>query len=178
MDTLIAPAELLPQTGFRVWGIDPSSKRLAVAVVEGDGSFAATNVRLAENPNREARFADAHAAQVDYLKQLPTPALVFIEEPFVPRDRRQVPTHLLMYGVTLAALGEVLMGVPVTELTASQWKAQAMGKGNGFAKPAQYLEWAQSIGYEGRVEDEAAALGVAIGGAHLYLSQERSRTAA
>lgn len=176
--TLIPPADLLPQVSFRVWGIDPSSKRIALATVEGDGSFAVDNVRLTENDDRVLRFADGYAEQVEFFKRFPAPAMVFLEEPFVPRDRRQIPTHLLMYGVTLAALGDVLGSVPVLEMTASQWKARAMGQGNGHAPKEAILAWAQSVGYGGRIQDEADALGIAIGGAQLYLSQERSRAAA
>lgn len=180
METLLSATDLLPQTGFRIWGIDPSSKRIALAVVEGDGTFTVDSERLPDGHGcREIRFADSYAAQVEFFKRHPRPTLVFIEEPFVPRDHRQVPTHLLMYGVTLAALGEALsVEVPVVELTASQWKAQALGKGNGFAKKPQIVAWAQSLGYAGVIEDEADALGVAIGGAHLHLSQQRVATAA
>lgn len=184
METLLAPVDLLPQTGFRVWGIDPSSKRIALAVVEGDGSFAVSSRPLPSGEGwREMRFADSYAEQVDLFKAAfadGRPSIIFIEEPFVPRDRRQVPTHLLMYGVTLAALGEVIAAsqTPLVELTASQWKARALGQGNGHAPKEAVLRWAQQIGYEGRVQDEADAIGIAIGGAHLQLAQERTRAAA
>jgi Holliday junction resolvasome RuvABC endonuclease subunit len=173
-ETLLAPRDLLPTVEFPIWGIDPSSKRIAAAIILPDGTLAWDNVKLPEPPDRTTRFAEAYAIQVEFFRSIPfEPALVFIEEPFMPRDRREAPTHLLMYGVTLAALGEVLGAIPLTELTASQWKARAMGQGNGHAKKPAIMAWAQNIGYHGRMEDEADAIGVAYGGAALYQSQKQ-----
>lgn len=159
--------DLLPRVTAPVLGIDPSSKRIAAAVLGPDCELHWGTVSLPQQAARAPRFAEAFSAQVGFFSRWPRPARVFLEEPFLPRDRREVPTHLLMYGVTLAALGSVWPDVPVTEIATNVWKSRALGQGHGHCKPPEYLRWAESVGYTGRIEDEAAAIGVAVGGAVL-----------
>lgn len=162
--------DLLPRVTVPVLGIDPSSKRIAAALLSPDGELRWSTISLPQQSARAPRFAEALEMQVAFFRdqfEIPWNGRIFLEEPFLPRDRREVPTHLLMYGVTLAALGTVWPEVPVTEIATNVWKSRALGQGHGHCKPPEYVRWAESVGYTGRIEDEAAAIGIAVGGAIL-----------
>jgi hypothetical protein len=159
--------DLLPRVSAPVIGIDPSSKRIALAQLSPEAELKWSTVSLPQQSARAPRFAEAFNLQVEFFERWPAPFVVFLEEPFVPRDRREVPTHLLMYGVTLAAIGAAWGDVRLVEVQPNVWKSRAMGQGHGHCKPHEYVRWAESVGYTGRIEDEAAAIGVAVGGAIL-----------
>lgn len=152
-----------------VWGLDPSSKRVAVACVQRGLEWVET-VSLPKGWDDVRRFGEAHEVLVPFLRGLPVrPGVVFVEEPFLPRDHRQQPTHVWMFGVVLAALTAALGPEPKFRLIgASTWKAKALGAGHGRAKKPEVMEWARNVaGYAGSIEDEADAIGVATGGAVL-----------
>lgn len=164
--------------GRTVWGIDPSSKRVALAVLE-PGSPPALSwgvVSLGQPDHRAWKFNVGHGEQLEFFGEWADrayPDVVYLEEPFLPRDRREAPTHLLMYGVTLAALGFALGStVPVREIGASSWKARAMGQGYGHAKKPEIMRWAHAAGYTGSIEDEADAVGIATAGAVLEAARQ------
>lgn len=159
--------DLIPRVSAPVIGIDPSSKRIALALLEPEAQLSWGTISLPQCSSRPRKFSEAFTVQCEFFARFERPALIFLEEPFLPRDRREVPTHLLMYGVTVAALGAVFGEVPLREIGTNVWKSRAMGQGHGHAKPEEYFRWAQSIGYSGRIEDEAAAIGVVVGGAIL-----------
>lgn len=158
-----------------VWGIDPSSVRVAVATVApflppGTVQLGWETLSLPRREALHARFGEAYTALEPWFARLAgevPPSAVYIEEPFIPREKRKAGriAHVFMWGVTLAALGAVLPDVRVEPLSPSEWKAAALGAGRGHADKPEILRWAQSVGYSGVLEDEADALGVATAGA-------------
>lgn len=165
-----------------VWGIDPSTQRISVACVRHGFEWVYT-LSLPQPGQKHRRWAAAYEPLADWLSDLavdravplrdrwasPWPSHVFVEEPFMPTDRRQKPTSYYVLGVLWAALGAALPGhVRFEEINAPAWKKHAMGRGMGGANRDAYFDWARDVaGYEGTIEDEAAAIGIATGGAVL-----------
>lgn len=166
-----------------VWGVDPSSKYIAVAVLQpaepGDLNLKWGTIALSQSPHRAGRFSDALAQQLEFFDHIRSiaggydPDVIYIEEPFVPRDRREVPTHLLAYGVTLAALGRIVGQPRIVEIGPASWKAKSMGQGHGHAEKPEIMRWAQSIGYTGLIQDEADAIAIATAGAVFEAARAR-----
>jgi hypothetical protein len=160
----------LPDVAGPLWGIDASSKRIALAMLVPGPRLRWATLSLPQPRSQLLRFGGAYEEQLAFFamhRDMHGASVVYIEEPFMPRDRREVPTHLLAYGVTLAALGQVLGNRPLVEVGPSRWKAKAMGAGHGHAEKPDILRWAQSVGYTGQLEDEADAIGVCVAGAVL-----------
>lgn len=167
--------EALPECDGLVWGIDPSSKRVALAIIEpgnrmaGGAKLHVSTVTLSQIPWRASRFSEGFKRQVEHFKSWTdagfAPDAIYLEQPYVPRGRGGDFTHLFMYGVTLAALGEVVGNVDVTEIPPQTWKSKALGAGRGRAEKPEIMRWAQARGYAGRSQDEADAIGVACAGA-------------
>jgi Holliday junction resolvasome RuvABC endonuclease subunit len=164
----------LPDPQGTIWGIDPSSVRVSLAILSGGPKLDVTTVVFSQAiKSRSVRFGDALERQVDRFEEWCNggylPDVVYLEEPYIPRDRenRGEPTHLFMYGVTLAALGKVCDDVPLVEVPPQTWKAKALGQGHGRAEKPEIMRWAQRLGYEGRSQDEADAIGVCVAGAVL-----------
>lgn len=174
----LPPASLSLQDA--VWGIDPSSRRVSVAAVKNGLEWVET-LSLPKGWDECRKFSAAHEALVPWLGELgrEVPSHVFVEEPFLPRDHRQQPTHVWMFGVVLAALGSALpAGVKVRLIGAPSWKCRALGKGHGRAKKPEIMEWARSVAhYQGDLEDEADAVGVATAGAVLISGEPKQAAA-
>lgn len=155
-----------------MWGIDPSSVRVSLGILAGaDPKLEVRSVALSQVTSRTQRFEIAFARQVAFFQKaifdIGTPDVVYLEEPYVPKDRSGQPTHLYMYGVTLAALGQALGVVDTIEIPPQTWKSKALGAGRGRAEKPEIMRWAQSLGYAGRSQDEADAIGVCVAGAIL-----------
>lgn len=180
-DALPGLGEVLPPRSVElddfVWGIDPSTLRVACAVVrrglEGWDTLSLPKGDLVP------RLAGSHSVLARWFVELAErwpPAVVWIEEPFGHGRAKVHPNSERTFGVVLAALSfGVGRGTPVEFVSPSSWKAGAMGKGNGFATKDRVMSWARAGGYSGALEDEADAVGIATHGA---LLRERSRRAA
>lgn len=188
----LTPPRSLTGLSGPVWGCDPSSLRMSFAAVvppmrwlAGEAAGEAipgapvtvtwSTVSLPRKTELQSWwFALCYRAIVGEVAELAErwgrPDLVLVEEPFggggKPGDKKPRtvhPTSNRMLGVLLAGLGHVFgMTVDVQLISPMSWKALALGKGGGHAKPAVYLEWARTAaGYTGELEDEAAAIGIA-----------------
>jgi hypothetical protein len=151
------------QEGSCVWGVDCSSKRVAVAVdgapprtwVKSFTYYEETGLRLG------AIYAETVGLAREVARETGLPDLVVVEQP-----TGKTPAPVLMYatGVEIAALAT--LGVSVRLIAVMTWKQRAVG--HGHAKKPQIMEWARRRGYTGRLEDEADALGIAVGGRSLF----------
>lgn len=152
-------AEQLP-----VWGIDPSTVRMSVGILLPDGTARAETLSLPSGTDTH-RFSRAYEELYPFLSGLARvrpPRAVSVEQPFA-KGRNVPPVSQQMVGVLMAAVGAVLPATPIDLISPPSWKARALGKGHGMAKPPEYLAWAQQeLGYAGSLEDEAAALGIAV----------------
>jgi hypothetical protein len=181
----LTPPRSLTGLDGPVWGVDPSSLRMAFGALLPEYALAVppfeparvmrtaeptvvwSTVSLPRKLEGAWWFTLSYRAIVDRVDELRcawgVPALVLVEEPFASGQARVHPTSNRMLGVLLAALGHVLgQAVRVELVHSNTWKLLAMGKGNGHAKPPAYLEWArEQADYTGELEDEAAAIGIA-----------------
>lgn len=171
----------------------------------GEVAFVVDTLSLPQPEKNEAlRLALAQRELVPWMGQLLTlwkPELVVVETPFA--YGRMVPSESFhVIGILLAVLGTY--GVKVGRLNPGQWKKEALGAGAGGTKkpPAKcpaggghawprdgepgiacrkcgveygVLAWARAAGYEGRLWDEADAIGLATAGGVVL---ERRRRAA
>jgi hypothetical protein len=178
----LAPPHSLNLPGA-VWGMDPSTKRLSVAAVlpwdpAGEGNrLAIETFSYSQAGAMQHRLAAALRTLLhgitDLRRRTGDPVAIYLEEPFGGSDKpgpggkiiKPHPNSFYFLGVVLNALGHCFAEVPVTLLAPTTWKAKAIGQGHGFAKKPEIMAWAHSVGYEGNLEDEADALGVATAGA-------------
>lgn len=163
-----------------LWGIDPSTLRVSVAVRHGIGALPYTKslpgrAGYQDDVSREAWWhAEVLRELTAWLKDLArtqgAPAQVRLEEPFGGSDKpgrsgkiiKPRPSSHRAFGVVLAAIGLALPDVPVSFVGPTTWKARALGQGHGFAKKPEIMSWAcRTFGYIGGLEDEADALGIA-----------------
>jgi Holliday junction resolvasome RuvABC endonuclease subunit len=158
--------------------VDPSTRRISVGVIDGrDGMVISWDTQSLMQGLHHARLWKAVEALVPFftgLRNTAPPALVVVEQPFA--GGRHVPHESLhMLGVVLATLwGSLGMSAEVMMLSPTVWKSRALGKGRGFAKKPEIMQWArEACGYTGSLEDEADALGIATAGV-LALEQRRS----
>lgn len=160
------------------WGVDPSTLRVAIAVVSEDSqpqrhrssriaSFDDSKPvieRLPEIRWSTRQLAREMMATVD----VPHPGVIVMEKPAGFGDR---PNPELAYGAgaTLCGLVEAVkgMGVKVLLIEGSSWKKVACGRGD-IKKPKpssgeQYavVTWARTVGFTGHSWDEADAWGIA-----------------
>lgn len=136
----LPPASLTPENA--IWGIDPSTRRMSVAVLvpvaarERLGVTVVVDTLSLPQPekNEALRLAEAQAAMVPWLGGLLAtwrPEVVVVESPFA--HGRLVPVESFhVIGVLLAVLGT--FGVRVERLNPGQWKKAAMGAGAGGTK--------------------------------------------
>ncbi len=159
-------APLDAQGAPKVWGVDGSSKRVSIAM---DGlppmwrtkSFSRPPVGALEPHHLAIIYAETLELARGLAADVGLPELIVIEQPTGAH-----PSLPLVYavGCSIAALGA--LGVRMEFIPVSSWKSRSVG--HGFAKKPQILEWARRRGYTGRLEDEADALGIAVGGASLF----------
>lgn len=143
-----------------VWGIDPSTKRIATSVVDVERRRV-IDVRTLSLPThpRELKpreLAEQMQAQLEHFREkvdaFGTPTFVAIERPFGgggPKARTVAVESHYAFAITLAALaGTVGRNVGVLELGPGTWKARC-GVGGKAKKPA-ILAWARERhGYVG-----------------------------
>lgn len=172
---------------FPVWGIDPSTRRIALAIVLPDSSFRHWTLELGPGVVDAPKLASARASMVGWFSSIASeaecdPGWLFVEEPFGgPSGSRRSsvpPQSQWMLGVVLEAAFTATQAVG-NLIAPVQWKKE-VGIG-GFARKARILEWAQLNGFQetcdrcepdGRCKgsaahDRADALGIAHAGASL-----------
>lgn len=153
------------------WGIDPSVNYPVLAEwPSGRVQMLRTNGSGAE---RLADLGDQWAGLIsEWASHLPT--AVFIE-----RVRGKYPKDALVMAVgvieavTWTMLDEISEHpTSIFELSPGEWKSHAVG--NGGAKKPAVMAWAREHGYQGKVQDEADALGIACAGSRLLRVDEPS----
>lgn len=156
-----------------VWGVDPSSRKLAVA---WDGPGCGVEKRLFTYPVEQGgeRLADIYDVTLEMASELAArvpPLYVFVEDTNVYSKFAETISWEAA-GVIQAALWTALRGVfefpvKVGKVSTAQWKKFALGAGRGHAKKHEVLAWARSAGYEGSDQDEADAWAIAAAGRKL-----------
>jgi Holliday junction resolvasome RuvABC endonuclease subunit len=131
-----------------VWGIDPSTRRVALAAITEDG-FDTYSLELGSSTVDARKLHTARSAMIPWLTSIArkqSPGWVFCEQPFA-RVQSQVPIpSYLMLGIVMEAVYAVT-GCPVNLIPPASWKAKA-GMG-GFATKGQILSWAREQGFTG-----------------------------
>lgn len=152
----------IPEVTAAVWGIDPSTKRIAVGLVLPEHRMRVHTLSLPTG-NLAYRLAGMHRDLMDWLPKLARhygmPAHVLVEEPMGKTMSQVHPNSQRAVGVLLAALGGTL-ACPIELCVPGTWKARSVG--HGRASKDDVMAWAISAcGYAGALQDEADALGVA-----------------
>jgi hypothetical protein len=173
-----------------VWGVDPSTKRMAFAALIPPGLTAelafdidhperapvlrwatislpehkAQHVRFAAWAGRIGQFVEACRDEWGY------PALIAVEQPFSSSHQTE-PVSYMALTCLLVALGLRVPEAEVLVMPPQSWKKKATGvgsTGHGLtqnerrkAEKARLMEWARSVGYLGQSQDEADACGIA-----------------
>jgi Holliday junction resolvasome RuvABC endonuclease subunit len=98
---------------------------------------------------------------------------------FIERARGKfVPVELVeSIGVIQAVTWNTLLSLSehptsVFIVSTAEWKAGSVGRGHA-SKP-EVLAWAKSHGYEGKIQDEADALGIACAGSRMLAAEQPS----
>ena len=157
---------IVPGERVAWYGIDPSTKRIAIACVTSDTKRVASHpFPSLEGGARLKAIWDETRLFVQSLSERGWPAagLAWVEQP-----SGKTPNPALSYavGVIQAALCDAL-ACRVETIESSSWKKVATGRGNVY-KPKRrgevygVLAWAQANGYRGTSWDEADALGIAV----------------
>lgn len=178
------------------WGVDPSTLRVAIAVVEQyrggpwrrsaivafDPSVPVVErlpeIRLKTREMAVRLMCDDHGP--DDRQRPSLPGVIVMEKPAGFGDR---PNPELAYGAgaVLCGLVEAVkgMGVKVVLVEGSKWKKLACGRGD-IKKPKpssgeQYavVTWARTVGFTGNSWDEADAWGVAEYARRTYMLEQR-----
>lgn len=149
-----------------VWGIDPSTKQIAVAVhsssrVEWTGTKA-----ISQESSKQLRLARAAADLSAWFKQIVqergAPRLVVLEQPFAAGRKVHPQSQYMLGAVQIALCWGVSAHVDVRMLGPSQWKSLAWG--NGAAGKEELMR--RALAEYGRAmmlsQDEADAIGIAV----------------
>lgn len=140
-----------------VWGVDPSSKLIAIAWAGEQSGVVSRKFTpgLDTGARLNAIYRETHDLALEIADQYP-PRLVCVEG-IVVYGHKPAPILYMATGCIHAALSEAL-SVPIVTAQVKDWKLVACGRGTA-SKP-EYLQWAQDNGYEGKSDDEAAAIGI------------------
>jgi hypothetical protein len=168
-DVARARKRLIVRKGKRSWwGVDPSTKRIAIAYVTPDGTRGSA-IRSLPTLSGADRLEAIRIATIELCELLRTPAepgVIVVEEP-AGFGKRPNPELAYACGAVLCGL---VPGAPHTHVdfvASSKWKADVCGYG-GIAKPKptekrsyEVLQWAQGVGYDGSSWDESDAWAIA-----------------
>jgi Holliday junction resolvasome RuvABC endonuclease subunit len=140
------------------WGVDPGFRRISIAAIV-PGRFKVRSGEVEEGlPRVETlvRLSEVTLKLARELSEYGQPRSIIVEQPsgkFIKPDLYYAAAAMML---VLADFGFVDTLPPAT------WKKHALGKGN--AKKPEIMEWARTIGYTGKSQDEADALGIARAG--------------
>lgn len=157
-----------------VWGVDPSTVRVAIASVGVDGVRGVSTRAFSGSPGPErlAGVRQGTFALVGELISYPwldKPGLIVVEQPSGTIQNLQ---FVYAVGVIVATLQESTDCV-IEYVTSAEWKKESCGygaikkpkrePGKAAPKPEDYavLRWARENGYDGTSWDEADAWGIA-----------------
>jgi hypothetical protein len=162
------------------WGVDASTKALAIAMVSSDGErfglMEAIPSKLDGAPRLDAIYRATLKLCDDTV--LTNPGVVAVEAPSGFGDR---PNPELAYavGAVLAALASALPQARIELVASAAWKKQVCGYG-AIRKPKPtskesylVLTWAQMHGYQGSSWDMADAWAIAEYAHSMYALAER-----
>ncbi len=172
------------------WGIDPSTRRVALSSLAPGGGVRVEHVNLPV-PDGKGDLTFGRRARLRVLPWIAErferdqPAVIGVEVPFASGNA-VFPITYFALAALLDALGDA--GEPLLlPFGPSEWKSRALGKGAGFAKKAAILRWAQASGYEGdcpkchghgeectrpdEAHDHADSLGVAAAAARVWATK-------
>lgn len=171
-----------PATGQFAWGVDISTKRVAIAAWNGQQA-AWTVVEIPPDrrgggmipPDAGWVATKVTAAAIRFARSYP-PLIAWVEQ---PSGRFPNPRLLYVAGATIGALQEglrVLYRAPVmvAVIAPSRWRVAALGAGNGHASKQTVLAWARERGLDADDYDRADALGVAVAGTELTLLEDEA----
>jgi len=152
------------------WGVDPSTRRVAVAGVSwaADGSLERWVREMPfmplDGPQRLVYIRQATVELAGRMMDWPAlrPGLVMVEQPGGTHRNYEL---FYATGVIVEAIASVV-ACPVEMVTPAWWKKRACGRGNIYKpkrKGEEYevLTWARANGYTGLSWDEADAWGIA-----------------
>ena len=158
------------------WGVDPSTKRIAVA---GQiGSYPQVATHSFPETDGLARLGDIYDGTCEFVRDLlvswDAPGFVMMEQ---PSGTNVDPILWYAVGTIITAMQNTLaeeVGSPRMETIApASWKKVAVGRGNLYKPTRKKLgrtpvfldygvaQWAEQNGYRGSSWDEADALGIA-----------------
>jgi hypothetical protein len=157
-----------------IWGVDPSSVRLAVAGIDGNGRRWVETTPFGALEGCQRLSGIYEQTRVFASMRLPRPGLILVEQP--SGDKVNLPLYYAV-GVIMAALydGCYRPGAPVhiETIPPQSWKLRACGRGNIYKPTKKKLGrtpvfedydvavWARLNGYTGSSWDEADAWGIA-----------------
>ena len=178
---------LIVRPGKRAWwGVDPSTKRVAIAYVDSEGrrGSAIRSLPTLLGAERLDAIRGATVELCELLRLEPIgaePGVIVVEEPAGFGKR---PNPELAYA-TGAVLCGLVPGAPHTHVdfvASAKWKLNVCGYG-AISKPKptekrayEVLEWARREGYEGTSWDESDAWAIAEYAREAYELDERGLT--
>lgn len=173
---------LIVPVGHTSWfGVDPSTKRIAIATISSDGLRGVSEraFRSLEGAERLADiFVVTRSLAADLMAAGLLPGVIVVEQPGAPRERAVNPPLYYAVGTILAALSSATCA-QVEMVVSGTWKKEACGSGS-IRKPKRgetheypVLTWAREQGYKGSSWDCADAYGIAEYARRTYLLEPR-----
>ena len=165
---------IVPEGHVNWMGVDPGTKRIAIATVSASGKRGVSMVSLPDSAGGTRLAAIFHETRrlVAELAGLLPPGVVVVEQ---PSGSQPNPSLSYAVGVVMAAVFEGVRGatgfrVRVETVPSSSWKKTAIGRGDAWkpkgrdARIEDYAVycWATAEGYRGSSYDEVDALGIAV----------------
>ena len=127
-----------------VWGLDVSTKRVALAVQAEAGDGVSVGLLSIEQGEPHYRLKRALQELVPWMQAQAKPAIVGIEQPFAGSMSKVHPQSFYMVGIVLAAVGLVAPADAHVEMLPPQtWKSKSVG--HGHAKKPAILSWARRV---------------------------------
>ena len=152
----------MPATPTSVWGIDPSSRLIAIGVAPLDHDGVSTSsfqlVRDGQDGERLSSAANQMHRRFLRLAETHPPQVVWVEQ---PAGRVVMPVLSYLVGVLLATVFEAT-SAPTFSLPPGKWKKPLLGNGN--ASKEVIAAWAREEGIGFSNQDEADAAGIAVVG--------------
>lgn len=137
------------------WGIDPSTKVLALTILLPGGRFDVGSIQLPQPGDEASRIYQVQGRARDWfatqIEDHGLPGVVSAEQPFA-FGRNVHPQSYYILAATLGALRAAGVQCPIFTRGPGQWKAGAMGKGYGLSKKPAILQWARSLGLQENCE--------------------------
>ena len=162
------------------WGVDSSTKRVAIAAVDSEGERYGSIVSI-ERLEGAARLAKIYSRTAELCERLlvsDRPGVIVVEAA-AGFGKRPNPELAYAVGAVLAGVGAACPGVCVQMVIGSKWKLEVCGFG-GIKKPKptdkeEYavLKWAREAGYAGSSWDEADAWAIADYARRTYALEQR-----